>query len=360
MIRSLRDSQPALDERRRDAPTGGTTVVWALRSPCNLRCRYCYFGTLDETTEVVLQPGALSHVGRTDASLKACLAFIKTMTPHLVNRVFLAGGEPLMWPGIEPVIDALKASGVQVVVCTNGQPLADTRLAAALIDSGVEAICVSLDSHDADYNDQWRVDRGGRGWAGVVEGIKTIVARRNGEAASTKIGIYMVVSRENIAHIIPTAHFVAGLGVDYFIIQPVSLEPAHQLHSTLSLTVEHYEALGEAISALTSAGLSMCLPNEVYLRLMLRTLSDEPLPIIRECFGGRDLFFIQPDGSVWDCPSIYKIRQTRSEQYESIVGKSASRVFSRRRRARNTDCSCFSQDCVNMWQLMAFDEIIVR
>jgi len=76
------------------------------------------------------------------------------------------------------------------------------------------------------------------------------------------------------------------------------------------------------------------------------------------CFGGRDLFFIEPNGSIWDCPSVYKIQITLPDQYLSIKNASAEHLFSQERRCRNTDCSHFSQDCVNMWQLMEFDSIL--
>src|SRR5258707_1339775 len=85
----------------RDQP--GVTLLWALRSPCNLQCQYCYFGT----QEVPAPPhvGALSHRGHRDLALNALLAFIQTCSSTMVRRVFLAGGEPLVWLGsrrVEP------------------------------------------------------------------------------------------------------------------------------------------------------------------------------------------------------------------------------------------------------------------
>ncbi|HLZ64168.1 MAG TPA: hypothetical protein VKR06_45140, partial [Ktedonosporobacter sp.] len=106
------------------------------------------------------------------------------------------------------------------------------------------------------------------------------------------------------------------------------------------------------------AGLSLHLPHPGYLKRVLQTLMPGPLPVILQCFGGKDLFFIEPDGSLWDCPSCYKIAETPTTAHLSLQDHTAPFLFSPQRRQRKTDCSCFSQECVNMWQLMAFDQIL--
>jgi hypothetical protein len=76
------------------------------------------------------------------------------------------------------------------------------------------------------------------------------------------------------------------------------------------------------------------------------------------CFGGRELFFIEPDGSVWDCPSSLKIAATPSGRLRSIRGHAATGLFTAV--SRCTDCALFSRDCVNMWPLMEFAGFAVR
>ena len=100
------------------------TVLWALRSPCHLACRYCYFGDLEEHR---LSPpagaGQLSHLSRDDAPIDSINAFLSSIGQSAVRRVFLAGGEPLNWPPALAIAGVLKDAGVEVIICTNGIPL---------------------------------------------------------------------------------------------------------------------------------------------------------------------------------------------------------------------------------------------
>ncbi len=46
----------------------GVSLLWALRTPCNLGCRYCYFGTMEEHRGPARPARALSHLSRTDSA----------------------------------------------------------------------------------------------------------------------------------------------------------------------------------------------------------------------------------------------------------------------------------------------------
>ncbi|MBC8091703.1 MAG: radical SAM protein, partial [Pseudonocardia sp.] len=207
--------------------TRNLTVLWALRSPCNLGCDYCYFGTLEEHRDnppTVL--GALSHLPHGDLSFDRIAAFLTSVERSRIGRVFLAGGEPLIWPRTLQVIEILTRAGVEVVVCTNGLPLNRRGVRAALLDLGVSAVSVSLDSADPGLNDRHRRPRHeGDGWHGVVAGITALLADRNRHSANrrragtpvTAVGVYTVITRETLPGLVATARFAADLGVDYFV-----------------------------------------------------------------------------------------------------------------------------------------------
>jgi MoaA/NifB/PqqE/SkfB family radical SAM enzyme len=336
---------------------GPVSLLWALRSPCNLGCRYCYFGTIeDHRPAPPTQPGILSHLSREDLSLADITAFVDTLPGTRVRRVFLAGGEPLIWPPIMDVIAGIKAAEVQVVVCTNGLPLNRPDLVAQLLARDVDAVSVSVDSTDPVFNDRYRPARNGRhGHADVLTGIRSLLAAR-GAAARPRVGIYAAIGRGNIDAIGAVARLATDLGCDYMVPQPMSLAVDHPLHTQLSLTREHIPALTAAFDALDAADLPLHLPHPSYrAQFIAVTRSTAPGPV-RGCFGGTNLFFIEPDGSVWDCPSALKIAKTRPERRRTIRATSATALFPPT--GSCADCQLFSRDCVSMWPLMDFDAIL--
>ncbi|MDQ7904693.1 radical SAM protein [Phytohabitans sp. ZYX-F-186] len=334
----------------------GICLLWALRSPCNLGCRYCYFGTIeDHRSNPPQQPGQLSHLSRTDLDLAHIAAFVQTLSGSRVQRIFLAGGEPLIWPPIMDVIAAIKAAGVQVVVCTNGIPLTRHRLVDQIIEAEVDAVSVSLDSPDPGYNDTWRPARNGiHGHSDVLAGVRGLLARR-GARRTPRVGLYMVITRLNIDAVTQVAALAADLGCDYFVPQPIALDPDHPLHGQLSLTPADAPALGRALADLNTHR-PVALPAPTYRDRVIDAITRKQPGTVHGCFGGTDLFFIEPDGSVWDCPSTLKIAATRPDRHRTIRDAHASDLFGPARPCQ--DCHLFSRDCVNMWPLSGFGDFL--
>lgn len=75
--------------------------------------------------------------------------------------------------------------------------------------------------------------------------------------------------------------------------------------------------------------------------------------MVHGCFGGHQLAFIQPDGSVWDCPSRHKIAAiARAGTQRSIATHTAAELFPARANTGGCDCPLYSGDCVSMWPLV--------
>ena len=335
---------------------GGVTLLWALRSPCDLGCRYCYFGIVEEHRGgPALPSGQLSHLSRADLGAGEVLAFAATLAGSRVERVFLAGGEPLRWPPVFSLIRLIKAAGAQVVVCTNGIALSRPEITGALAGAGVDAVSVSLDSADPVYNDTWRPARNRKdGWDQVVSGI-TALLRARGRQERPRVGIYSVITRLNIGDILAVPRLAAGLGCDYAVAQPVALDPGHPLHGQLSLTPADAPVVTSAFGRLWVSGLPVAVPAAPYASLVEAALT-APTGTVRGCFGGSTLAFIEPDGSMWDCPSSLKIAAAPRERHASIRGADARALFAAPPPC--ADCALFSVDCVNMWPLMDFGRFL--
>src|SRR6266511_1469991 len=313
------------------------TVLWAVRSPCNLGCRYCYFGTIEEHWQAPPErAGALSHLARTDLDLDTILAFVATLRRSRVRRICLAGGELLIWRHALTLIEAITATGVQTVVCTNGIPLSRPENVAAILGLGVDAVSVSLDSVDAGHNDTYRPSRGtGLGFADVVAGIQALL-RARGTRSNPRVGIYSVITRRNIDAIVAVAGLAAQLGCDYFVPQPISLPADHPLHAELSLTAA-YAAQLRAVLGRLYADPPVALPAASYPDQFLTAIS----------VAGRQRLGL---------PSHVAHRGHRPVAYRTIAGHAASDVFAAP--ADSNNCPLFSVDCVNMWPLMGFGDFL--
>lgn len=337
-------------------PDRSISLLWALRSRCTRGCRYCYFGTLEEhRANPVTAPGALSHLSPDDISAAEAIAFAATLRGSAVQRVFLAGGEPLAWAPAMQVVATLKQAGVEVVVCTDGTALNRPAIIERLLRLDVDAVSVSLDSVDAGYNDTWRPALNRRdGWDSVIGGIRALLAARDGRPRPL-VGIYTVITRLNLPEITAVPRLAAKLGCDYAVPQPVSLAASHNLASTLALTTGDLPQLRERYRQLYAAGLPLGLPAPDYPKRVASAVA-HPKGVVRGCFGGHTLFFIEPDGSIWDCPSALRIAATPTAAHRCIRGRDGAELFATPRGCPQ-DCPLFSTDCVCMWPLTGFTQM---
>ncbi|MDQ2811189.1 MAG: radical SAM protein [Actinomycetota bacterium] len=327
------------------------TLLWALRSPCAFACPHCYFGTIEEHKGNPPEgAGALSHLSRSDLPAGALTGFARTLAASPVERVVIAGGEPLDWPGTLEVIGLIKDAGCEVVVATNGIPLTRPHVAGHLVALAVDGVSVSLDSADPEINDRMRPSRSGRfGYHDVLAGIRGLLQARAGQPAP-RVGIYTVVTRSRPQEITDVARLAASLGVDYYVPQPVSLAPGHRLYRQLSHTPGDAGDVSEHLALLYGNPMGLAVPDPSYIERFTAAISTHDSGHVPDCFGGARLFFIQPDGSVWDCPSDRRIAATPPGRRRTIRGGDARTLFAARPAC--TDCSLFSRDCVNMWPLV--------
>lgn len=327
------------------------TLLWALRSPCSFGCPHCYFGELADHKQALPQgPGVLSHIPVRDLDRTVMGAFARSLAGSPVERVILAGGEPLDWLPTLSLIKTIKDAGCEVVVATNGVPLTRPGIARRLVELSVDGVSVSLDSADAGVNDRLRPSRSGRtGYREVLDGIRTLLGER-GSGPAPRVGVYTVVMRDRPQEITDVARLASEVGVDYYVPQPISLPPGHKLFAERCHTPGDVAAVEDQLRRLQADPRGLALPDSAYFGQVLASISTQHSGRVKECFGGAQLFFVQPDGSVWDCPSDRRIAATAPSQQRSIVSADARTLFDDRPAC--TDCSHFSRDCVNMGPLV--------
>lgn len=109
-------------------------INFHLTNSCNYRCTYC-FGKFPEKKELTLEQAC--------AVVDNIYRYFK-WNKITDGRINLAGGEPLLYPHIDELIDYINAYGIKVSVITNGSLLSEERI--KLWNDKVYCIALSLDS----------------------------------------------------------------------------------------------------------------------------------------------------------------------------------------------------------------------
>lgn len=107
----------------------------SLTTSCNANCAYCWH-----------QEKAGSKLTFNNVS-----SVIDCLCPLKPPKLNLTGGEPVVWPDFERLLSYAKDSGIKdILLCTNGYCLKDLSYARKLIDLGVTAFNISVDTLDPD------------------------------------------------------------------------------------------------------------------------------------------------------------------------------------------------------------------
>ncbi len=162
---------------------------------CNLNCRMCVRQAWEEPA------GQMSM-----AVYRALIEQVAAL-PHPPRIVFAGYGEPTCHPDILEMLRLAKATGARVEMVTNGSRL-DARMAAALIDLGLDRVWFSIDgAQPASYE----AIRRGAQLGALQDHIRGLyVARQRARAETPEIGLVFVAMRSNLADL-PAVHWLAVL-----------------------------------------------------------------------------------------------------------------------------------------------------
>jgi putative metalloenzyme radical SAM/SPASM domain maturase len=179
-------------------------IYLELTTRCNLRCRMCVkYASGSRIVEEDLPFAAL-------ANLEFCLGQVKTL---ILNGI----GESLLHPDLEAIIRFARrrmAVGSRIGFQSNGV-LLTAELSRRLISAGLSTICLSLDSI-AEKTEAVYAEHSVADVHRALAGLAT--ARKESGASSFRIGLEMVLTRENLAELPRYVCWAAERGVNYIIV----------------------------------------------------------------------------------------------------------------------------------------------
>jgi MoaA/NifB/PqqE/SkfB family radical SAM enzyme len=169
-----------LEAEKRQDPFAISLIDFALGFKCNFECTHCC-------------ADAFSNSRKSNDSYQMSIEQVKHMADQadevgafIIN---LIGGEPLVWNGLEKVIEAIDPSRFHISMTTNGWFLTP-EIAQNLAKWGVDKIGISIDSGFAEEHDEFRKKKGS--FERAIEGI------RNAKAAGIRVIVSTVVTHQNI------------------------------------------------------------------------------------------------------------------------------------------------------------------
>lgn len=268
---------------------------------CNLACAHCY---LDAHT---LKNGSVNELGRDEV----CQLLDRITEKTTEVMVVLTGGEPLMRPDLESMVNFGTRRGLSMVVGTNGVMLTEKRVQSLKL-AGAMGVGISVDSLDPEQHDRFRGRAGA--WEKTLAGIEA--CRRHElpfqvhfsvtESNAGEVPAMIDFARASGARVLNIFFLICtGRGESMSDINPVTYE--HVLNQLVEAQSENKELLIRA----------RCAPH--FKRIAYEHDPQSPLTRAKGyegggCLAGIHYCRITPDGDVTACPYIPdsegNIRQT--------------------------------------------------
>ncbi|WP_083754743.1 radical SAM protein [Bradyrhizobium murdochi] len=252
----------------RSITSSGVRVLWEITSSCNLRCDFC-----------------LVEMKRSQVSLDQALRIADSLVARRVSKVLVSGGEPLVFKGIDQVMQRLLDGGVLVKLLTNGTVTNETVFRMIETDRSLE-VSLSILSVRPEKAD--RIFGRAGAWTKLCHTIDRL--------PPAQINVITAVSIENYDEIEEILEWVAARGIPGISIINVFKDPSspgrfREDCRDFRIERDHHSQLFERIDAARTryAG-----------RLVIRTTQ------FRGCGGevcgaGRSVLYIDALGRVLPC-----------------------------------------------------------
>ncbi|WP_428559770.1 MAG: radical SAM protein [Solidesulfovibrio sp. DCME] len=247
---------------------GERLAVWELTRACPYRCAHC-----------------LVDGGEGNPYIENPADTARMLEDIGVREVVLSGGEPLLYPQAEEVIDLLVRAGSRVSICTTAT-LVDAQRAIRLRGKGLESAILSLDGATAAAHESIR--HGPPSYAPMLTGCRALIA------AGIPVDLTLTLGSHNAGEVDLVADLADRLGARSLAVVP--LLPLGRASRDVDLTPGDAACRLAAEAAVRASGrLGMSIQR---VRLPHPTDSGPPEA---QC-PASDLVTLTANGMVGTCP----------------------------------------------------------
>jgi MoaA/NifB/PqqE/SkfB family radical SAM enzyme len=166
---------------------------------CNNRCIFC----LD---------GNAPRAARKWLPVRRARTEIEAARKDGVESLGLLGGEPTAHPRILEIVSAARESGFKrIALASNGLKLADADFAAALVESGVTRVGISIHGHRAEIEDFLSGRKGN--FDKKVRAIKNLLSLHRAGRLPHNVSLNAVLTRYTFRRMAPFCAFFKKMGI---------------------------------------------------------------------------------------------------------------------------------------------------
>ena len=279
-----------------NAYNGPVRVIYEPTIDCNLKCPMC-----DRTHKAEYNKHKSNQL-----SIDLALQFLRDIASMGVENILLiGGGEPLMHPDIQEIINLIKRNNIHLHLWTNGTLINEKNV--GFFASNCDIITVSLDSPYSDINDQLRGAHGA-----TQKSINALRLLRQYNK-NLYLRIHSVLSGRNIPHLNDFLPLIDEIGINEVggaYVNPFSFVP-HDFLIPDGRKDEFDMNVNKFCQALKNRGIALAGCYNPISKIIIDdvkkqfTLNDEPFKHIT-CLGLWSQATVRPNGDVSVCCFSYK------------------------------------------------------
>lgn len=302
--------------------TGPLYIGWNITFRCNCRCDHCQsWKFLDKDRE--LDTGE-------------CLRIVQELGKAKISLLSINGGEPLLRADLYDIIKEAKRYRINVNIITNGALLEEQ--AEMLLDSGADAVTISIDGLSAEEHNSFRHYQG---LFQKAEGGMRRLRRIKNDKPRMILG--STITRKNYRGLERLIEYWQGM-VDEIVFQPV--------HDGFSESIFKISDKNLLFNSSDKEDFTACYSRLLKKYNWMRNRYEEEIPnfffnraYLQEryrCFAGFFMLQIDAYGNVYPCPEfIENIGNLRYKSFSDIWRSKEIQAFRRRIKDRKKNCLCW-------------------
>jgi len=247
------------------------TMQLQLTNKCNMSCAHCYADS----------GNSLPH----ELTINNILTLIDEFVDLGGCRLFLTGGETLLYKNLDTVISYAKSRHLFVYLSTNGFSLTEEK-ADNLVKCGVGSVNVSIDGDNDETHDRFRGKQGG--FQKALRALKLFCEK------GIPCGSQTTLFKGNLTQSSNIFNAMHSMGVRNCFFVRMMPQGRGKLHSDMIPTLEEYRFARE---------------NEYLNRRLRYGMNVYPKHLKRggiekRCSAGISQMYIRADGCCYPCPSL--------------------------------------------------------